>query len=385
MEWALPGFKYILAFQLTFQLAIFACSGFALEPVLFGPEFTFMHDQNFPNGELLRHIECHLVTDQPEGAKFHRDQSYEGRITWNSPNGWWTAIYEDSGGFEVNTKAMTLNDFKKYAADLQDAIFVSAANTGHFPALWQGGGHINIDVTIFRKNPLLFRNFMVDLFNHNELYMGIFNYDFSNARPFQLMFYRNGIYLEELGLNRAAGFDVFFRRFLADLDAEIPNPASQDDFDSIAEKFRLKFHTCMYGSGAINLNKLNESRVELRAVRPQASIDVFIRQIELLEARLRYLEKLKSPISSNSQVPLMLNTDEELSKDTLTPPVEPQAALRAFYNYVTESGQPWRNHRDYLWPQWISGGELEKFEMSEWFKSRERGCAKLLEKLPRII
>jgi hypothetical protein len=373
----LRGLKYFL----IFLLSIFVHSSPALRPVLFGPEFTFMHDPNFPKRDLFIQLEDHLVRDQPAKGKFRMDRAYKDRKRFISPNGWWTAVSLDSGGYEVNVKAMTVADYKKYAVDLQDAIFASAANVGHFPALWQGGGHINIDLENFRRNPLLFRNFIVDLLNHGELYMGIFNYDSQNAPPYQQKFGSIRDYLSQRGQSRDGGFDAFFRSYLASADLEFPNLTGTADFNGLLRKLNSNF----FGdyTAAFSLRK-PENRLELRAVRPQASIDVFIRQIELIEARLRYLETFKTRIAYNPQVTLKDNNSYADSlKYKLTPPVEPQEAMRAFYNYVTESGQLWRNHRDYMWPQWISGGELEKFELSEWFDSRENGresaCAKLLD------
>jgi hypothetical protein len=343
-----------------FYIALFTASSFSLQPVRFGPEFTFMPDPSLNTGNLFDQLNKHLMDEQPEGAKFSRDSGYEQRWRWVSPNGWWMAAYTDSGGYEVNVKPMTIAEYKKYAADLQDAIFVSAANVGHFPALWQGGGHLNIDIEIFRRNPLLLRNFLVDFVSHNELYMGILNYDPMNAAPFRW----------------SKSFDNGFHQFLLQLDIDFPHLNDETVLDSLAESF------CDYfiseGALALSLCKSRQSRIELRAVRPQASIDVFIRQIELIEARLRYLETIKTPIAYRPQVPVDPTAYNVITKYNLKPPVNPQEALRAFYVYVTEAGQLWRNHRDYLWPQWISGGELEKFEMSDWFQSREGTCPKLL-------
>ena len=47
---------------------------------------------------------------------------------------------------------MTVNGFKKYQTDIQDAVFVSAANNNYFPALFRGGGHINVSSYFFEKN-----------------------------------------------------------------------------------------------------------------------------------------------------------------------------------------------------------------------------------------
>ena len=131
-----------------------------------------------------------------------------------------------------------------------------------------------------------------------------------------------------------------------------------------------------YKSFAINFSHVNEgdeARIEIRAVRPQASMNVFVRQIDLFQHRFDYLATLDHPIPLAPMIPV-----EPLKVDIhkLTPPVSAQDALRAFYQYVRESGLRWRDHRDYLWPQWISGGELEKFESSPWFENQEMeaGC-----------
>jgi hypothetical protein len=116
----------------------------------------------------------HLVEGQPDGLKF---KVLALKTGFGSPKGWSVWLQQDSGGcVEAGTNPMTVSEFKFYKDDLKDAIFVSAANAGHFPMLWQGGGHINIDLKELRKNSLLYRNFIIDLLNHNELFMGIFDY-----------------------------------------------------------------------------------------------------------------------------------------------------------------------------------------------------------------
>jgi hypothetical protein len=352
----------------------------SLDPVRFGPEFTFMQDPTLIHGgDLSDQMRKHLIENQPIGAKFTLDQGYRDRLRLISPNGWWAAVDNDSGGFEVNVNPMTPTEYKQYAEDLQDAIFVSAANIGHFPALWQGGGHINIDLGSFQGNLLLFRNFLVDILNHNELYMGIFNYDFRNARPPQVGYTSLYNLLVKKGFNTQWGFDDYVKHVLVKIDRVMSDV--DPNLEDVAEEA-----SSIFGSigRAFSLAKRNASRLEFRAVRPQASMDVFIRQIELLEGRLRYLENFTSPIPYQAKVPLKPDAQEAIhSTYAYTPPVDPQQALRAFYEYVTESGQRWRNHRDYLWPQWIADGELERFESSAWFKSHENICIRLLQRFVR--
>jgi hypothetical protein len=97
----------------------------------------------------------------------------------------------------------------------------------------------------------------------------------------------------------------------------------------------------------------------------------------LLEQRLRYLERFTSPLTYENRVPL------ERMVSQYIPPIDAQLALQSFYVYVKESGLLWKDHRDYLWPQWMSGEELEKFESSEWFRAQEQPhrCSNILHKL----
>lgn len=332
-----------------------------LVPFRFGPEFNISKSETSTSMELLtEHLVKHLITNQPEGAKFEFSEKNEfgaSRNTLISPNGWWFSYYQD-GGIEFNVKPMTVAEYKMFKDDMQDAIFVSAANQGYFPQLWRGGGHINIDMANFKTNPIYMRNFIVDLWNHNELYMGIFNYDTHNATPHHLSTASN---IEKT----VATVDEFIRS------------GHGFDFDVILRA--LNSH--VYGN-AFNLNRDGENRLEIRAVRPQASMDVWIRQISLLEARLKYLATFDELIPYHPRVPW--NYDGNVNR--YDPPVDPQAALRSFYIYVDESRQDWTDHRDYIWPAWTwrqegqELSELEKFEASSWFKVRQvrRKCEKFL-------
>jgi hypothetical protein len=107
---------------------------------------------------------------------------------------------------------------------------------------------------------------------------------------------------------------------------------------------------------------IDRSRIEVRCVRPQTSIQVFIKQIQLLQSRLNYLSRIKEkiPLAPAVRTAAVLNPN---GVHKLTPPVDPQEAIKAFYQYVTESGESWADHREYLWPDWLQpGGEVEKFE-----------------------
>lgn len=356
---------------LILTLAVLQAS--ALEPVLFGPEFTFMPARGLRHKDIVNILRRHLVRGQPSGAEFtEHTKGYEDRLQFTSPNGWWLALYRDSGGWEFNTNPMTVEQFRQYSADIQDAVFMSAANAGYLPALWQGGGHINIDMTNFKKNPLLFRNFIVDLLNHNELFLGAFSYGAVNTDSHSLG-NAQSIRLGIPGRRRLNYADLsgFLKPTLAYLDQL--HVRGQLTYTKVLDQLGM---LDLYGS-AFTFKNYDDGRLEIRAVRPQTGLDVFIRQIDLFERRLKYLEKLKRPIPFEPRVAIA-RVDDEM----LTPPLNPQAALRSFYIYVRESGLEWKDHRDYLWPQWRTGGDLETFESSPWFLRREskaKSCASQLE------
>jgi hypothetical protein len=125
----------------------------------------------------------------------------------------------------------------------------------------------------------------------------------------------------------------------------------------------------IYRFVAVNLQRFNEiqtvnRRVELRAVRPQASMDVFVRQVRLLRNRLRYLSTLNTPVPL--QLPAGLTEPvpyetQATTEQALNPPINAQDALRNFRKFVEESGERIEDHLDYVWPQWISTGEVHRF------------------------
>jgi hypothetical protein len=359
------------------------------DELLFGPEFTF-----WTNGQgniiardyVSSKMYHHLILNQPKPAKFKALSNFN----FLSPEGWEFKVSTDPGVIEVTTKPMTVQHFEKFATNMQDAIFVTHYNAGYFPALYGGGGHLNIGLDYFKNKNLLLRNFIVDYMNHPELSMGIMNYDTCNAISFALL------------------PDLAIKNFLTALDSELlgrPHfnvrslsfalmgalKSPPDPFTVYWNKIDRHIGLVREKSFAINFSNLlsslidapkitKESRLEIRAVRAQASMDVWVRQIRLIRNRIKYLETLDRPIAYNPRVlidkPLLYVTKDQVEN----PMIEPELAMRAFYDYVTESGEKWQDHRDYMWPQWVWNGERDKFESSIWFKNREaeRGCSQLL-------
>jgi hypothetical protein len=326
---------------------------------------------------MYNHMREHLIVNQPEGEKF-----YMGAMGhFNSPEGWDFELTVDGQAVEVKMHPMTVADYKKFESNIQDAIFVSAANVGAHPALYLGGGHINIGLQELLHDPLHVRNFIVDFINHAELSMGIMNYDTNNALPHALGLPQQWQQLKDV---------------ISEFD-KTPNPETFDVYllahninsiysgsGGLDDEFHHQWGLLCRGKyTAISFFRLYSNipeiaRIEIRSVRPQTSIDTFNHQISLFRGRLKYLKNIRQPIPLKLEVNLK-NPIFPTGEHRLTPPIDPQEALRAFYRYVTESGELWKDHRSYIWPQWLSDGELEKFENSEWFKEKARVCASLLK------
>lgn len=368
-----------------------------VEPI-FGPEFTFAK-LNALNGKIespkerdannyISWLLQHLITNQSKNDQFlfsiddselsttsigRTDELDIPHYIFESPEGWGFTVTSDPGVLEIKMPPKTNLFYSAHSANMQDAIFQSAHRVGLYPALFQGGGHVNIGKNIFEHDVLLFRNFLVDLINHSELALGIMNYDLKNAAPILMLD------TETLKRLRVA-IDDFDRQY----SQKIEEQKSQLDF--LAKRVHgLLYHSryrhdMLSERGKHTAFSLIEfsTRFEIRSVRPQANFDVFVRQTRLFRNRLNYLKQIKRPIPVHPHIHVY--SDELIANDQkyfFTPPVDPQAALRAFYSYVTEAGELWQDHRDYIWPAWVNPlnktleeSELYKFEQSRWFKLR---------------
>jgi hypothetical protein len=368
---------YLLFFDPPFVMAQTAEAW--IEP-RFGPEFTFdTEDTNIDYELVLNRMYAHLVLGQPDGEKFERP--FPNRFV--SPDGWYFILTTDGSVLEVQMKPMTVDEYKAHAVNIQDAVFVSAANERSFPALYKGGGHINIGLKELEHDPLLVRNFIVDYINHAELAMGIMNYDTHNALPVNLIREEQGEHLNNLIQNYDAIPEseknlLHLYALLSNIRAVIGGGANHnDDFCASWGTFcRGKMTSIAFVNA--KAGSPESSRLEIRAVRPQKDINTFNHQISLFRSRLKYLKTIRHPIPLKLEVRIT-NPIQPYSVHKLTPPIDAQEALRAFYRYVTESGELWKNHRNYIWPQWIWDGELKKFEASRWFKEKARTCVSLLK------
>ncbi len=365
-----------------------------VEP-LFGPEFTLSHPdildasrkhyaeevpvsarraEFYGNSKLhqfwgqymvlLRQKLIHRRPLSDQYTNFEREVNQEIRQAFKSSA--WPLFFVgvDPGVLEITTRPGTAAQFSQYADEFQDAIFETAkdADLGAFAFL--GGGHINMGLQGFRKNRLLLRNFLVDFLNHNELFMGVFGYDTNNAlSPLLLPEEQSNFIRMALSSTNLIAASQSFEDIIENYDTAL----TYNERDPLLELWRRDAHTDLRQRALAFIIRHDpdhpeNDRLEIRAVRPQASMDVFVRQIRLLQGRLNFLAKHENAIPVHIQVPLQQG--RTLKDLQFNPPVDPQEALRAFHQYVIESGERWEDHQDYLWPEWISSGALDAFNCS---------------------
>ena len=90
------------------------------------------------------------------------------------PTGFSFMIMADPFVIEVVTDPQTLKQGQNNANDIQKLIFSSAQFIGLSPHEDKGGGHIHIGIkSAFAHNPKAFRNFVVDLMNHSDVFKSL--------------------------------------------------------------------------------------------------------------------------------------------------------------------------------------------------------------------
>lgn len=377
------------------------------DQIVFGPEFTFWVpklDENgrpdpsgagedYPQKAIYEFVDYvvkqYVDTPDPELIAIYEHGEY-----WDadffSKSGWHFNVVPDPGVIEATMAPMTVSDYIKHKNEIQKLVFDSASEIGYQPSHYGGGGHISISLSYFKKRPLLFRNFIVDLLNHGELFLGVFGFDTNNALSPLLV--RRDTWrhiskeleiLDQFRINseKVENFAVAFSSLLH--SSNDPYIAYWHDSATIhgIPVPRGKFHAIEFkrifirspGRSPVPIGV--SDRLEIRAVRAQASADVWVRQIRLIEKRIKYLETLQQPLPLDPifQPNRFEHIPAELLEDkALNIPIDPQEALKAFHQYVTESGEKWEDHQDYLWPAWIVNREVEKFNRSL--------CSNLLER-----
>jgi hypothetical protein len=246
-----------------------------------------------------------------------------------SPNHPWISVTIDQGVLEVNAKPMRLNGYVKNAAYMQNLIWNSAKSVGLLPQERMGGGHIHLDIrSHFGNDSLLFRNFLVDLMNRPELFLGGLGFNLKAAPPLALM-----------PPEFIDAFEKVIRRF------DKGKMSREQLMDAInLEVYDLSKHGGRKNH-AINLD--HRETIEIRGNRPQESLEHFIKLIELFESRIDALREFRQPIpfirkDFQTRFKVIKNRSGAVRYDLEIPAEEIERAMK---NYVEDSRLNWADYR----------------------------------------
>lgn len=233
------------------------------------------------------------------------------------PDGNWFQLSTDNTAVEIQMKPMNLSEIEKFKPILQRDMFDIAHTIDlHKPRVEVlSGGHINIGFSqVFKENPLLLRNFIVDQINHSELYGGIFLKDPISAKS---------IYKKDKEFHYIQDIIEQFDR------GEIKS----------SQELALNLSYVLKGDKFIDLQTIvredfpmDQKRIEMRAHRSQKTANEFHKIVKLYEGRINYLKELTTPLNLR---PIPISYD-------------PKIQLSHFKTYVTESGFDLENFREIL-------------------------------------
>lgn len=230
-----------------------------------------------------------------------------------------------------------MDSLSRYEDKIQKVIFDTADVIDLVPDDRIGGGHLHFDVfTHFEGNQKLIRNFIVDIMNNPELFMGPLGFDPLNAPPLailskeqQNMFvsalkkFDEG-YIDIHELVKIIRDDVYRISFVA-----IDDVRPQRYYLSNQSKFQL-----------LNLNNFPKT-IELRGFRPQRNMVDQRALMEIFATRIAYLQQGNQLIDYHPQdlrgrITYTFDRLQDIHNYTLQHPSDRIAA--SFNRYLLETG-----------------------------------------------
>lgn len=339
--------RHTLLRALLLTLA-FAPSALAWPP-LFGPEFTFTNPEitelgnknpTVPKNDLnlAKLDEWRKLLE--ERCQVRKDCTVERFTDKHGPaykvrfkDGWYYNISIDTAALEVQTKASTLEEFRARKDFLQKEIFETAKSLGIQPHERVGQGHIHLGVAAsFDNDPQLFRNFIVDYSNRPELAWGALGNHLGNSPPIAALKPEQ----REAFAKVVDQFDSIpgsIKEFARAIESKVYTAGTVKEWGGPTHYQALRLGRVTWAPSS------GEETLEIRGFRPQRNAEEYVRQLELLEARLKYLKSLKGPI------PFLNPPTHELP---------PKEVVARFHAYVTEAGLEWERYRTLLPPKLAS-------------------------------
>jgi hypothetical protein len=202
-----------------------------------------------------------------------------------TPEGFWFKITMDQTVLEVLTEPMTFDQLAQRSEILEELIWKTGKKAYVAPHKRLGGGHLHLDIeSHFGNDRMLFRNFIVDLVNRPELFMGGLGLNYFNAPP--LSFY-------------SAKENKVFKKIIAEFD-KTPDMSIVGLMERMNSFYESLQHPVMPTPNskfqAVNFKHFEMGTLEIRAVKPQVSAEHALRLVRMFESRIEVLKKTKKLI-----------------------------------------------------------------------------------------
>lgn len=239
-------------------------------------------------------------------------------------------IFPDYCSYEVIFDRVTLRELLTLKSFLNENVFKTFKKLDFEPHASLGGGHINLDINQnFSNDYAYFRNFIIDILNHEFLAMGLFRKKNSFSLPFHERLKNERTFIEDLKSfkKKIEKLDQIYQRKPSEVSARDLVKELESIFSRPSNSFRL--HSGM------NANL----RLEWRVPPPQKNVDDMIYFSEFLAKRILYIKK------KYDKDRLLLRLKTKFSR--LIPPF---LLLKNFKRYVSEMEENpnWDKHFHYL-------------------------------------
>lgn len=286
-----------------FLLSLFPMIAFA-QSIRFGAEWTFTNKDLIEEAKAEGNYAVSTVANtrardklikkllkKCEGcwltASSNRYYSDEPKYRLNFNSDVWVEVDIDPWVIEINTHA-TLDDYRKKES-YYSRVFQMAESIGLAPHKRIGGGHIHVDFeTAFQNDELKARNFIVDMINQPELAMGLIGKDFLNAAPLAMLVRSQNEQFVEV-LNDFDSGRITFDQFVQAINEKV----YRSSYDSFDPQPSFKYQ-------AVNLSrassKFSSRTIELRFFRPPKDFAQYLLQLEMISARIQYMNSIKTKV-----------------------------------------------------------------------------------------
>ena len=284
--------------------AIMLCHDVLLKKPMFGLEFTFTNNEIIQEANTLTDVsDTSGLFDYKVKPKYWKKLSdlikakciasgdcfmgmtmdkHDVAFLVRFKDGFNFSVGSDSKVLEANAQPNTLLSYKLVLDRLDKYLFQSAREVGLEPHHKLGGGHIHISRRAFKENSLAFRNFFVDFQNRPEIALGVFGQSYENAPMLSVLKQSQRTAFEKALISFKNAKNMSIDQFVKLINTKV-----------YTQSFRPEWGSPTHYQ-ALNLNRMawedQLATLEIRSFRPQKSVEIFYKQIQLLS---RWIEKMQ--------------------------------------------------------------------------------------------